>query len=93
MVNIVDLSSFKIKEFLKMNSVGFFFTPDIQGIKHSNMPSFHLEFEKVSPLEIRIFISVQKLTSFKLLPLQKNIRRTFWPYNFKNIWGVLTNVS
>lgn len=24
------------------------------------MPSFHLEFEKVSPLEIRIFISVQK---------------------------------
>lgn len=44
-----------------------FFTQDIAGIKHSNMPSFHLEFEKVSPLEIRIFISVQKRSLVKTI--------------------------
>lgn len=66
MVNIVDLSSFKIKEFLKMNSVGFLLKIQ-QGIKHSNMPSFHLEFEKVSPLEIRILIPVQKRSLVKTI--------------------------
>lgn len=31
------------------------------------MPSFHLEFEKVSPLEIRILISVQKRSLVKTI--------------------------
>lgn len=55
------------------------------------MPSFHLEFEKVSPLEIRILISVQKRSLVKTivcdllghdkesvwLPLQKKIKAHF----------------
>lgn len=31
------------------------------------MPSFHLEFEKVSPLEIRILIPVQKRSLVKTI--------------------------
>lgn len=49
-----------------MNFVGFLLKIQ-QGIKHSNMPSFHLEFEKVSPLEIRILISVQKRSLVKTI--------------------------